>query len=335
MSHIWPCVLFSYDYLAILLRYGTQILIGNPGSCFRILRCGINQFSHLARSRLKRFDDMRDTVPSLRLSYSLAPRSFTMADHVYRTVEDIPSNAGQALHHTDHGLTAFKDAFYFCYRASTQTPKKVWQARANHVPAYSLSVIIHELYALIQWYANNLVKGCKQSSKNRHLRRETTFWTSLPLQLIVGDVGLALALRQVWILYGVCAVVFFQILSILHAWVLYILNDNELKAAAMMMKGYCYLLLEQGEKTLNGDAARTLVAGVVLRQAPGGFGYFRYIVRFRTHQMNSAVIKDMVEEQRYRVLTTAERKAQLREIRQSLIAKIDKKKEKVKASLLS
>jgi hypothetical protein len=90
----------------------------------------------------------------------------------------------------------------------------------------------------------------------------------------------ALVSRRAWILQGVSLIVLGKTMEIVLKWILYILDDKELRIVRKFIRGYLVLFLREGEKVLSGeDAWRFAITFTALSTVPTGVSYMRFVVR--------------------------------------------------------
>lgn len=123
------------------------------------------------------------------------------------------------------------------------------------------------------------------------------FWASRTAMAVYANIWLALTLGRFWLLYGVSGIIFVQIMWIALKWVVYVIDDPAMVNFSGFVRDYFRVLLTQGEKILQGkDAARYIIAGALLKSAPTGLEYFRWILRWKTREVNNEVIATIVED---------------------------------------
>lgn len=123
---------------------------------------------------------------------------------------------------------------------------------------------------------------------------ELCFFSSSPAKAIYACIALTILFEQTVFLYGILAVLGLQIGWVALRWMLYILDDPELKRAMAYMKGWAGVAKRQGDKIANDKSSRSarLLAACV-RQVPRGMGVARVFFRDLSAKVNQQVLDDL------------------------------------------
>jgi hypothetical protein len=128
-------------------------------------------------------------------------------------------------------------------------------------------------------------------------RTELRFWTSWQAHSVYACVGLA-ALTGFWqpfLALGALVLVL-QINWIVLKWAYYIRDDSQVDFFIDFCTTWIKRVLREGEKVLKGrDAVSYVMAFSVVRAAPTGFLYARYIVRYNMRKANAQVLMEAAE----------------------------------------
>lgn len=180
---------------------------------------------------------------------------------------------------------------------------ELWSQSWPHSARDVLSI----LRSLLNEALEPLVKQAREKQEYGRLY----FWTSRTAVLVYTNVALAVLLQRSWILFGSALILTAQVFRVCLRWVLFIVDDQEVRGFVDFVSVWVQLFLREGEKVLSGEnAIRYIMAGSVLMAAPTGVSYFRYILRYNTQQLNQRYIHDISEDiKRYRFAATRRMKA--------------------------
>lgn len=136
-----------------------------------------------------------------------------------------------------------------------------------------------------------LVLAVRRSRARRTDERQFLFWTTWQAHAIYASVGLAIFSGKPSALSLGAAVVVLQIFWILLKWTYYIRDDRQVDQFIDFCSTWIKRVLREGEKIFKGrDAVSYVMAFSVIRAAPTGFLYARYIVRYNLRRANAQIL---------------------------------------------
>jgi hypothetical protein len=95
-------------------------------------------------------------------------------------------------------------------------------------------------------------------------------------------------------LYGILVVLSLQIFWIVLKWILYIVDDPELRNLHTFCKGWFAVLLKEGSRIIGGRSpSALLMAGTVARQLPMGMGVARVYLRKFSKRCNDQLCAEL------------------------------------------
>ena len=140
---------------------------------------------------------------------------------------------------------------------------------------------------------------CKQARLYSHHTAppgeiDLCFFSSSPAKAIYACIGLTILFQQTVFLYGILAVLWLQIAWVALRWMLYLLDDPELKTAWVYMKGWAGVAKRHGDKIVNDKSSRSLrLLAACARQVPRGMGIARVFIRDLSAKANQQVLDDL------------------------------------------
>lgn len=143
---------------------------------------------------------------------------------------------------------------------------------------------------------------------------KSTFWASQSAVCFYAIVVLAVLTRRLWILHCLSIMILDQILQVVVKWLIFTLDDRELRFASNYIRTWLALIIREGEKTLTSQSAYNFaVATSLLQSAPTGVSYAKWVVRYKRSQMRREFLREGVGRERYagiRIALATKKKAQ-------------------------
>lgn len=141
-----------------------------------------------------------------------------------------------------------------------------------------------------------LVLALRRNRAHRTDAREFLFWTTWQAHAIYASVGLALFTGRFAMLSLAAVVIVLQIFWILLKWGYYIRDDRQVDQCIDFCSTWIKRVLREGEKIFKGrDAVSYVMAFSVIRAAPTGFLYARYIMRYNLRRANAQILLEASE----------------------------------------
>jgi hypothetical protein len=117
---------------------------------------------------------------------------------------------------------------------------------------------------------------------HRHYQEPNpVFWTSTTALSVFACLALAAITGRFWILHGISLLIVDRIFVVLVKWIIFTLDDRELQMAGHYLR-WLLLVLREGEKIMTSQsAAEYIMAATLLKSAPTGVSYVRWIIRYK------------------------------------------------------
>lgn len=155
--------------------------------------------------------------------------------------------------------------------------------------------------------------GCASSSRSPALRQSAAaahstgttnerFWRSRQAKAVYGSLLLTILLRNPLPFYALAYLVLASVFHLLKKWFRFFADDDLNRSAVKCLRALCRRILQEGERAVNGDYSRQVMAGYLLYNctAPGE-SYVGACIRYRMSMINQRVIEEMEEWQMRRL----------------------------------
>jgi hypothetical protein len=141
-------------------------------------------------------------------------------------------------------------------------------------------------------------KSCTEKRERKPLmnKRNTdiSFWTSWVAYLIYFWIWVALALHQLWLLYGILLVLTAQIMWVILIWLNYIGDDPQLWASINTLSFWAQRLYKESGEMLKSDTStKKLVLGTFAVGASSGISPVKRYCREKMHQVRLDNVEQM------------------------------------------
>jgi hypothetical protein len=111
---------------------------------------------------------------------------------------------------------------------------------------------------------------------------------------VMAIIVLASLTRQLWILFGLLALIAAKVGGVIAIWLFYILDDPELHQCYLQLRCWMDMLIKEGEDVVNSDAAwKFAMMYTAVSQVPTGLSYIRYIVRYKTRLLRKEFLREL------------------------------------------
>jgi len=129
--------------------------------------------------------------------------------------------------------------------------------------------------------------------------QRSTFWIHPTAFWVYALLILSIVTRRPWILHGISLLLVDQMLQVVIKWLLFALDDRELQLAGKYVRGWLRLILEESEKTLTSKSAvQYVMAFSLLKSAPTGVSYFKFVVRYKMKLVRTEFLREGVGKER-------------------------------------
>ena len=163
--------------------------------------------------------------------------------------------------------------------------------------AYCYKLISNSMSAFCSMYTSRMIGDELACLRSRRLG--SVFWTSSTAISLSAILALAVLTGQSWILHGISVLIIDQILFILIKWIVYTLDDRELRFACHAVRTWLSLIIQEGEEVLTSQsAAKYIMAVSILQSAPTGVSYARWIIRYKMKSARSEFLRENVGKDR-------------------------------------
>jgi hypothetical protein len=127
--------------------------------------------------------------------------------------------------------------------------------------------------------------------------RNADFWMCRTALYMYAVVLLSLLLQRFWVMHGISLLLLGKMFEVVVKWVVYTLDDDELRFANKYIRGWFRLFLRESEKILTGEAAwKFAMTYSVVANAPTGVSYVRYIVRYKMAALRQEFMSELGED---------------------------------------
>lgn len=125
--------------------------------------------------------------------------------------------------------------------------------------------------------------GEEEMHRRRHDNGDGgNIWMSRTVFYMYAIAALALLTHRLWILHGISILILDKIMEVSTKWIVYTLDDKELRYACKYIRGWLELFLREGEEILTGEAAwKFAMTYTIIAQAPTGISYVRYFIHYK------------------------------------------------------
>jgi hypothetical protein len=176
-------------------------------------------------------------------------------------------------------------------RTTIELAKDLAAAAASSPPGST-----YDVRYLLRDVREVLVLALRRNRARRTEDRQFLFWTTWQAHAIYASVGLAAFTGKFALLSLGAAVIVLQIVWVVLKWTYYIRDDRQVDQFVDFCSTWIKRVLREGEKIFKGrDAVSYVMAFSVIRAAPTGFLYARYIMRYNLRRANAQILLEASE----------------------------------------